>query len=108
LLARITGNGSAFTLDATSRYRIYSLEEFFSGIGKIARVFEIQVAFARFDAVLSRFEARGDRDNPVAISRFQTRLNEWVIACNFDVTERDELRAILAVNAPARNYSVPA
>jgi len=107
LLARITGNGSAFTLDATSRYRIYSLEEFFSGISRISSVFEIQKASARFFATLSRFETKGDRDNPDAISRFQARLNEWVVACNFNEADRDELRGILATYAPSRNYLVP-
>jgi hypothetical protein len=107
LLARISGNGAAFTLNATSRYRIYSLEQFFDGLGKAGKVFDIQKSYSRFDGVLSRLETNGDRDSATAIARFQTRLNEWVVACDFNVTERNELRGLLTTYAPTRSYTVP-
>jgi len=106
-LSRISGNGAAFVLDATSRYRIYAADQLYSGLKNVAGVFRIQETWARFDNILSRFETSGDKDNAVRIARFQTRLSNWVTACDFNVTERDELRALLATYAPTRNYTVP-
>jgi hypothetical protein len=106
-LVRISGNGSAVTLDATSRYRIYSLEQFFDGLSKVSGVFEIQRTYGKFSQILDRFAAYGDRGNATAIARFQSRLNEWVVACSFSVPDRDELRGLLATFAAARGYTVP-
>jgi hypothetical protein len=106
-LTRVSGNGTAFTLDATSRYRIYSLEQFYDALNKVSGVFAIQRAYSRLDSILSNFASAGDRDNATRIARFQTLLNEWVSACGFDVAERDELRGLLATNVPSRGYTVP-
>ena len=105
-LRRLSGDGTAFTLDATTRYRLYSLEEFRDGLLKVANVFSINSAWNKLQQTLNTFIVRGDRDSATAIARFQNRIDAWVTAVAFNTTQKAELQALLTQYCPARSYTV--
>jgi hypothetical protein len=106
-LRRISGDGTPFTLDGTTRYLCYSLDEIFTGIGRVAVTFEIGKADLRLEKVLNSLVARGDRGNQTIINRFKARLTDWVTAVNFAAPERTELQGLVDTYLPTVRYTVP-
>lgn len=114
-LIRISDGGTPFTLDGTTRYRMYPLEAMHAVAVDAANVWAIERATRRFMNVLERMVGlyvsdgfnSAPGDNATIIARFQTRLNEWVTAVNFNAEDRDALRGYLLQFVPTRGYLVP-
>lgn len=114
-LVRISGDGSPFVLDGTTRYRMYPLEAMHAVSVDAADVWAIERTTRKFMAVLDRLVSLyvsdgfnpAPGDNLTITTKFQDRLNEWVTAVNFNTEDRDSLRAYLLQYVPARGYIVP-
>ena len=110
----ISGSGAAVTLDGTTRYRMYPLEDMHSIDSAAVAVWNVGRTTRQFMATLNTMVARyapepgatyGDTAN--LRTRFQDRLTAWVITVNFNSTDRDQLRAYLLQYVPTRGYLVP-
>jgi hypothetical protein len=114
-LVRISGNGAAFVLDGTTRYRMYPLEAMHAVAVDAAGVWTIERTTRRFMSVLERmvslYESDGFNpapgDNANIVARFQDRLNAWVAAVNFNAEDRATLAGYLGEFVPTRGYTVP-